>query len=346
MTDSPKRINSFEWLRALACVAVVLIHVSEGVMASHAVSEAGLPRAAAWALGQVVLCRWAVPVFFMMSGALLLDPGKGAGWGRVRRYASRMAGVLATFGLAFCLMEAVMDGGGLSPAAVAGALANLLAGRSWAHMWYVYALLGIYLLLPAIHAYAASASRRDLRVALCVLFCCTLVAPTVGDLSGVQVDTLIWVTSSVFWFVLGRYAWEWLRLDGRMVALGIASVVATCVMQFAALSAGSWGNFLRSPSFAIAAPWALLVFLAAKERLEREPPRPVLAVARLSFGVYLLHPVFLNVMQKVLLWVPWEGAWASTPPLAFEAVEFAIAFAGSLAVSALLRRVPGFRRLI
>lgn len=64
------RIVQFEFLRILASFFVVLIHVTTiGMRESD--SSIFLPNACLNALS-----RWAVPIFFMVSGAVLLDPAK------------------------------------------------------------------------------------------------------------------------------------------------------------------------------------------------------------------------------------------------------------------------------
>src|SRR5216117_2766854 len=65
-----------EQARGAAALAVVILHVSAGVV--RGVSDV---TSAAWWIGNIVdsAMRWCVPVFVMISGALLLDPAKPLG---------------------------------------------------------------------------------------------------------------------------------------------------------------------------------------------------------------------------------------------------------------------------
>lgn len=78
--NESRRINEFEWLRVFAAGAVVMIHVLAGISDNVSVADVGIVRASAWGIVQVVI-RWAVPVFLMITGALLLNPEKKIGWG-------------------------------------------------------------------------------------------------------------------------------------------------------------------------------------------------------------------------------------------------------------------------
>src|SRR3712207_2098915 len=59
-------------LRIVAAFAVVVIHVSSGVMDEQATGSTN------WWIGNLYnsMMRWCVPAFVMVSGLLLLDPSK------------------------------------------------------------------------------------------------------------------------------------------------------------------------------------------------------------------------------------------------------------------------------
>ena len=71
-TASPPRLAYIDQLRVVAALAVVMIHVS----AMHWGDTP--PASADWQAMNVyaAVSRWCVPVFVMLSGALLLAPGR------------------------------------------------------------------------------------------------------------------------------------------------------------------------------------------------------------------------------------------------------------------------------
>ena len=72
--SKPAQIAYFQRARCLGALAVVLLHVLSVPLADTPVEVIGHARAFVWYEAQTVLTRWAVPVFFMITGALLLDP--------------------------------------------------------------------------------------------------------------------------------------------------------------------------------------------------------------------------------------------------------------------------------
>lgn len=347
MSDSavPRgRIWYLEWLRLFACLAVVLIHCFTTLLDNATVAEVGVPRALGWTELLVILCRWAVPVFLMITGALLLDPTREVGWPKVRVYFLRIAAVLLAFGTVFALMELAFETKSFIPAMIPTSLMSVLQGRSWAHLWYLYDLLGIYLLLPLLRSFAASAGRRDLERMLLVLFLFALVVPTVNSALGLSLDTLVWLGSSVFYVLLG---WYLRSCDVPVVpacALGAAGTIAAAgIAALGILSSGLYLSWAWSPSSPLVAAQAVAVFLIAKSRAD-VPMRPgglPATVASLSFALYVVHPVFANLLYKVLGW-----ASAPLPPLVFELATFAGVLLPSLALAALAKRLPVIGRCL
>ena len=324
------RVACFEWARALGCVAIVFLHVITTMHNAVGYEAVGGVRMFVGGALVIALGRWAVPVFLMVSGALLLDPAKDVGWDRLRRYVLRMVFVLCTFGLLFCLIESVVTHGGLSVTVVGEALLNLVTARSWGHLWSVYALLGLYLLTPALRTLTVRENRLMLERVLAVLYVGVLGTLTVLHLIKRTVFLPVGLAPATFYYLLGWYAWRYLRLDARTIALGVGSLLFLLVCQV--FSHGE----LALPEYCFVAPYGVLVFLLfvryAVVPTERYPL--VTALADRSFGIYVVHPLFLHVIVRVV------------DPLAFpagvyELLAFAVTLLGSMALVDLVRRIPG-----
>ena len=135
---------------------------------------------------------------------------------------------------------------------------------------------------------------------------------------------------------------------GRMIHAGELRIPRPGLMLAASVAATALGVYLLSSSrmlntyfydyFSLTVPF---MSLAAFQLIVDAPRLPQLArLAPLTFGVYLIHPVFLDLAQRAGLLRGGHGtAW--TLPLLTAAV-----FALSAASSWLLRRHPATRRLV
>ena len=333
----------FEWLRCFGAAAVVMIHVTSGIMDNHPVAEIGGVRALVWSEMQVALLRWAVPVFFMITGALLLDSDKDVGWEKIATYVRRMVLVLCTFGLAFCFAQELFVQKTLSIQLATSSVLNLLSGRGFSHLWYVYALIGIYLLLPVMRAYIAAADKGSQQIFLAVLFTFTCVIPTINAAFGLELSTFIWFNSSMFYVLLGYYVYNYVQLNTRILVVGVVSLVLNMVLKACGiLLLDEYWKWVHGPACPLEALWSICVFLLARRYFDRPfPARGWAITAGYSFGIYVLHPLFINVLYKALGWGPWTMA-----PVVFESSVWAIAFFGSVALIWMLKKVPFFRTLI
>lgn len=230
--SSGKRVWYLDWLRVFACLSVVLIHCLTTYMDNVSMSELGVGRAVAWTELHVMLTRWAVPAFFIITGAILLDPQKEVGWRKVGGYALRMFGVLLSFGTLFSLMELVFVAGGVHLEMIPQAVANVLQGRSWAHLWYLYDLIGIYLLLPLLRGFVSSSERKGMETLLAILFAFSVVLPTINDAFGLSLETFVWLGFPVFYVLLGWYLRKYEVPLLETVALGAAGLVSSALLAW------------------------------------------------------------------------------------------------------------------
>ena len=106
--EGRRTINYFQWIRACGAVAIVLLHA---FVTLHIAGEGSLSpvRVGIEEALSITLTRWAVPAFFMVSGALMLDPSRTMGWDKILRHVWRLVFVLLTFGLAFALVESISN---------------------------------------------------------------------------------------------------------------------------------------------------------------------------------------------------------------------------------------------
>lgn len=343
------RMAWIEWARALGACGVVLLHV---FVSTSLATEFVPMRAAVYSVLGIVLGRWAVPAFFMITGLLLMDPRRTVGWVQVKRYVLRMAAVLATYGLAFALMEEVWaslrEGAGLSLVPVWRAVLDVLSASTWDHLWYVYALVGVYLCVPALRALRERAGRTGFAVFTCALVAVVLALPTFVHLYAALVRGEVFVPAQgtvalPLNIVIGVTCF---CVGGCLAQVPPRWPVALCGVASLAVMLGTsvWGIFagfgdcgfvfLQGSCFACA--YAVSVLLLLRRLVGSSPidnDSPVARLARDSFGVYVLHPLFVHV---VLLGV---GPGVLPSPL-FEVVLFAVSLGGSIALTRAMRHAP------
>ena len=91
------KLNCIDRLRVFATFAVVMIHICMTEVENSTINDIGICNYIIYSIGYN-LVRWAVPVFIMISGFLLLQPAKEISNRKLRHYIIRMALTLLILG--------------------------------------------------------------------------------------------------------------------------------------------------------------------------------------------------------------------------------------------------------
>ena len=94
-----EKIYSFSYLRAIACIAIIILHMFASASIIYGEQIGILVNACSRSLSNVMM--WAVPCFVMVSGALLLSKERKLTYRKLfRKYVLRMFLVLIIFSFA------------------------------------------------------------------------------------------------------------------------------------------------------------------------------------------------------------------------------------------------------
>ena len=152
MPESDDRYARLDAARWLAAVAVVMLHGAATVVSDPAAYGSG-----AWLAANLYdsAARWCVPVFVMISGALLLDPERPQDARRFySRRVARICAPLLFWTLFYLLWRTALDwidDGRLDLSFWPRKLAH---GEPYYHLWYLYMIVGLYLFAPLVRALA------------------------------------------------------------------------------------------------------------------------------------------------------------------------------------------------
>lgn len=350
--DPAARFAYLSYLRVLAITAVVGTHVS-GLTVKLAAPEGSAPWWTAVALLNAT--TWAVPVFVMISGALLLGPSREGAGEFYRRRLRRIAIPLVVWHLFYIAFSWLVLGRDLSlPRIVLG----LVKAQTYTALYFFWLILGLYLLTPLLRGFLAQASRRDQWWMTAVITAgCLAYKPlqyTLGYFGQGNAEALNALTYCVPY--LGFYLLGYLLRDVVLprrwlpvAALGVLAVLAECSWQYAHLKQYPLlGAVLPVNTLGLLpAASAVLVFLLARGLL---PPtsrwaRPPHAarwryLGDLTLGVFVLHLAVLRGLQELPGWERGAGTVGGLFLLLSSTVLL------SFGLSALLRLVKPLRRAL
>lgn len=289
-----KRMLWVDVLRIIGMVGVILIHV-----VGNAANTFGVSAPVFAAVGKAAY--FVLPVFVMISGMLLLDreiPFRDI----LCKYIRRMLLVILFFGGAFVFMEEFFAARRISLPLLLRVLRRIWLGDLWAHMWYVYLMIALYLLTPLLRKWVRYADRKEQMYLLAVLYLLTVLKPELKGLLGL--NTVFYVpvdTGFVFVFLLGYYLhrFELPRKGKQVLYVAAAGAFAGIFL----LSVRDVHSYLVAYDSTLCILVAAGVFCFFQGRpITRRIPLAnwITALGECSFGIYILHQFFINVIFKVL----------------------------------------------
>ena len=298
-------------IRTVAVILVILLHASiEAVPTIDIMSPQGVQL---WLVSNFYdsIARTAVPLFIMLTGALLLQPSKtDESFGVFFRKRWNRVGVPVLFwGAVFFAWDFTVKGQTLTLVTVAQ---GILAGP-YVHFWYVYVLIGLYLITPLIRVVVAHTNWRTMRFFLILWFIGTGVFslltlfPAISPQATWFRDKVFIFTGLIGYFVLGAYIFHLkfrrailylcLTLGFVWTFLGSYFLVGTLGEQYSQF-------FLDASSFSvIIASVALFLLLSTipGSRLVTKYPQGsqvLRVISQNSLPIYLFHIIILEVLQK------------------------------------------------
>lgn len=350
-SPAAQRAVAPDLVRAIAIALVVLLHTA-GVVANP--GPAG-GVAAFWA-GNIYdsLARPGVPLFVLLTGWLLLAPQRtGESLGSfLRRRIVRVALPLVTWSIAAWVWLAIRDHHAVGWSRF---WREFLAGPVFYHLWYVYILLGLYLVIPLLRPLAREATPSLRWYALGLWFVGTAVLPLWAWWGGPSVGIPVLVVSTYVGYLLAgvwlaatpisrRTAWEL----GLLIALALVWTIVTT----ARLTGDEHLNVIL---YGYDRPNILVMAVASFVLLTQSPPAAwvdrhpgvlalVRALAASSYGIYLLHPLLLDILGSGVLGFRISGT--TLPPfVGIPALTIGLLVV-SLGVMMVLRRVPILGRIV
>jgi surface polysaccharide O-acyltransferase-like enzyme len=298
-------LDEIRWitaLRALATIGVVQIHVA----AAAVVLERPI-GSTAWWVGNLVdaASRWCVPVFVLISGALLLDAAKESPATFYRRRARRLLVPILFWTVFYFALQSFLG----KPMTTGWVLERLAAGRPYYHLWYLYMVIGLYGATPLLRWWVArttSSHRWTVTITLFAFASAYNVGAMLGSVPAA--NNILTLPLPYIGYYIGGYQ---LRRSLQDVSRGIWSGLFT--VAFATIAIGTrfllerrgipvglyLYEYLSPPVILLSISLFMFVRSAGEAgRTGSLLTRATGSVARASLGIYAIHPAVHLGLQR------------------------------------------------
>ncbi len=280
-----------DYARIAAICMVVVIHSVGGTVQR---TEVGSQM---W-WGALLLdasASWAVPVFAMLSGALLLAPGGWRGTGAFYRRRFTRVGIPTVVWIAiyYAWRTWHLD----KPFVPRDAVKETLAGFPYFHLYFLFVILGLYAITPFLRLVVHNLSRTQQFWLAAGCLTMTWLNGFLGNTLAIPStpNALTFFLPYVGYFLAGYFLRD-VVVTGWRLGLIVAGVIATIVGQAVESYAldGALTPLYKYSALTIAMSLLMFVVLVQLGRMATArglTGRISGVLAGAAFGVYLLHPI-------------------------------------------------------
>jgi len=330
-----------DFARALACLLVVVVHISATDFYAFG------PR---WWPANFYdsIARIAVPVFFLISGALVLIRDEPICTFYKKRI-GRVLPPLIVWSVVYAVAYPAPD------VAAADSILNIIKGVSSGHLWYFYAIIGLYLSAPFLGKIYRASSLFEKRIFLLFWIFANCVIPLFRPLLDFYYDPRAIYHLEMFvgyfgFLFMGAYIFERSSIKSSAVEAIVCFIVFVlgCAMtmwltyRFSFKAGQPVQTFYGYLSFfvvvAAAAFFKLSLMITA---VPRGIGGVIALVSSCSLGVYCIHPLVIDGAEYLFSLESNVGStWFKIPVIA------SVVFIISVILVHLARKIRFMQRII
>lgn len=349
------RILFADILRIIATFSVIIYHVctdrwyadignySEWIVIDFFVSE----------------LRWCVPMFFMLSGMNFLNPDKDITFGKLyKKYILRIVIALIFWSIIYkslaVIANYIFEIKEITQDDIINIFISYLKEPSWFHLWYLYPLIGMYIMTPVLRIFTAN-TNKSIYIYLLVLYAIfafsrSILAEMFGIYLLISLPDLIGYTG---FFIAGYFFYKYdLKKTGRTIIYTIGLICIFIIFFFPAYNSYKAGIAVLPVYFGyqsiLVAIITVTIFVYAKYYFINHPQKEdkyknnkyITLLSNCSFGIYLTHSIFMNILFILKINTASFTALLSVPFMTITIL------CGSLALTLIIKQIPVLKKWI
>lgn len=308
MTDdnskSIKRESYLDVLRILSALAVIVIHVSAN-------NWYGYIGSSNWIIFSIYegFAKAAVPVFFMISGSLLLN--KPYNFKNLFKKIIKLIIFLLIWSVIYKVILLPDDQKNLS--GLITSIKEILYGNTQSHLWFIYAIIGLYLITPILYKFVHNSKSNEILYAIIVIF----IVDNLYELF-LQFNKLTFITNNIAkiksgysfgyigYFLLGYYLRKINIEKVKRFIIYISGFLCAIITVFLVIRDCVTNQMLLERYWSYTMPLMVIYSSACYifiknvcSNLNLKYYNLIFKIADLSLGIYGIHFVFIILFWKM-----------------------------------------------
>lgn len=343
-----RKIN-IEFIRVFAMFFTIVIHVSNVYIYSFDKISNFNYLTAVFFNSMARIC---VPLFFMISGIFLLkeEYDRKKYFSRVKKYIL----ILAVWSMTYALINNKISFNGGIFSVIFNSLFN--ANMTSRHLWFMYAIIGIYIALPFVQNMYKNLS-TELKNLFLILWMglsglIVIIIPITRSITGltINVDYPIPILNAAYYlgyFISGRIIYEKYKdkkfKKNKNILCIVIYLLSTLVTAFSTYFISKINNQVYDSMmwyrsiFIIISSFAIFILVVGNE--DKIKDKNIIKLSKYSFGIYLIHVIFLSIIKHNFSFINYNA-------LIFIPLLTLVIYIVSLISSIILKKIPIVNKII
>lgn len=339
------RVLFLDFLRCSAIFFVIVLHAM-----TPFITDATYYGKPSWYLCvlQNPINRIGVPIFFMISGFLMLSNPKTENISEFyKRRIPRIVIPLISWNLIYWVMNSVFIG---TPLRLSDFFTALINEGSCYHMWFAYTLLGIYLITPFLKRIVNACNDYQLLIFIGIILFPSTIRPILNTIFPFYTYLFPPLMEGYLgYYLIGYFIFkQQLSFKVRMaVYTGGIIGYAVCVLGTLAASSSerivlpfnggySFNHYLCAIAFTV----FVRALLDRWDRTHCSKRGYMERLSQLVFGVYWSHVLFLDIFGRLL------GKMNTITTTQFLILQIVLTVLSSFALASVIKKIPVLRKLL
>ena len=337
------RYDYMDWLRVLSIFVVVGIHVVSKIINNSTTDDWIWHFANVFDAG----LRWCVPVFFMLSGALLLTRDKEESVGEfLKKRLSKVVIPLIFWSSIYTLYNIYELEESYTAYEI---LVQFLTDDVYYHLWFLYTITGLYIMAPFLKLLVIHMDKKTFQAFLLfwIVFSCFL--PFLPRFFEFEIA----LSAGLFqpyigYFLLGAYLVLYPVPKKYLLPLGLLAIVSYFVTLWGTyhlnigLPEGEFDEFFYEHYRPNALFITLFIFISFQHMRHKIKSNALITrISTATFGIYVIHPLIQIYLNKFF------GLNEMTfNPIISVPLIWLLIFAISFAIILAMQKLPVINRLV
>ncbi len=269
-----------------------------------------------WAIFKIfnTLGNFAVPIFVMVSGALLLNKNKKITCKDIYlKYIPRVIISLCFVNFLIYIINSILDCN-FSVHYLFMSVINVFINNVPVPYWYIYMLIGLYIITPILKSWINKTDEKIIEYYLLIFIAYRIIIYTLLNIPNLEIMSkfvsvynsfqLPLITGYCGYYVLGYY------LDNKVFkkvnnkwlwAILVIFTIITCALElhFSSLNELSNGSSIASDVFSINIfIISTLLFLCCKNSFTKDSNKFIFNISSKTYGIYLYHVLGLQLLSR------------------------------------------------